>query len=402
MAVAPLPPETGRRRTVPRRTGTEVFGLSLPPAKLTVRSELPGLRETVAALVSPLFEVTGSPFPGAPRLALVPRDDRALPDPERLRTAPQLLLHPEGPRFAVLAHSPDRIVLVRDGEPDCEPLIITAVPGAQEVTVQVPGAGLPSARAVVRLLGALLGGRLTGRGAVFLHGSAVASGGASVMMLGPKHRGKSSLAFLAVTLCGADFVSDDTVVAWAEHSAAPPVLRGWPKRVGIGTALLAGHPARDAFLRARLRRHRPESRDASPDAVWSADPGERKRLFADLDEFTALTGAKVATGTRPAGIVVPRADRDRRGWRIERVTDVTDVAGVLGEAVLGGPDLRHFTDHLGLLPRPRFEPDVRAAVLGTLHALPCVRVEYGPDANADFTRFWGEVTAALALPGGSR
>lgn len=391
MAIAP---ENGRRPSVTRRAGPETFGLALPPVELTVHSHLPGLREAVTSLVHPLFEVTDAVAPSAPHLTIVPGGDRALPEPQELRTVPQLLLHPEGPRFAVLERSHDRTVVVRDGEQDSAPLVITATPDTRELTVQAPDARPPSVRAVVRLLGTLLGAQLIGRGAVFLHGSAVADNGASVVILGPKHRGKSSLAFLAVTLCGADFVSDDTLVAWARHSTAPPTLRGWPKRVGIGTALLAGHPARSAFEGARLRRHQAGVPGTAPEAAWSTTPEGRKRLFVDLDEFTALTGATVATDTRPTGIVLPRADRDRRGWRIE---PLTDCAEIVDESVLSGSDLRNFNDYLGLLPGPRPEPHVRGAVLKALHALPCVRVDYGPDVNTDFPRFWGEVTAALAL-----
>ncbi|MFF0447656.1 hypothetical protein ACFYT4_14825 [Streptomyces sp. NPDC004609] len=396
MAVAPVSPETGHHPPPPYAAGTETFGLALPPAELTVHSELPGLREAVTALVHPLFEVTGTVSPAASLLRVVPRAGRTLPGEQELLTAPQLLLHPDGPRLAVLESSHDRTVVVRHGEEDSAPLVITARPGARELTIEVPDSRAPSVRAVVRLLGSLLGTQLIRRGAVFLHGSAVAADGASVVMLGPKHRGKSSLAFLAVTLCGADFVSDDTLVVWAAHTAAPPVLRGWPKRVGIGTALLVGHPARGAFERARLRRRRQGDLHATRDAAWSTGPEGRKRLFTDLDEFTALTGAAIATDTRPAGIVLPRADRDRRGWRIE---PVTDRAAALRDSVLAGGDLRNYSDYLSLLPGPRPEPDVRATVFDALYDLPCVTVDYGPDANADFPRFWGEVTAALALSG---
>ncbi|MFI6284815.1 hypothetical protein ACIBCM_08675 [Streptomyces sp. NPDC051018] len=396
MAVAPVSPETGHPPSPPFSAGTQTFGLALPPAGLTVHSEVPGLREAVTALVHPLFEVTDTVSPGASRLWVVPRAGRALPGEQELLTAPQMLLHPDGPRLAVLESSHERTVVVRHGEQDSAPLVITARPDAREMTVEMPDGLSLSVRALVRLLGSLLGTQLIRRGAVFLHGSAVAADGASIVMLGPKHRGKSSLAFLAVTLCGADFVSDDTLVVWADHKAAPPVLRGWPKRVGIGTALLAGHPARGAFERARLRRRRQGDLRTAREGTWSTGPESRKRLFTDLDEFTALTGASIATGTRPAGIVLPRADRDRRGWRIE---PVADRAGALRDSVLAGGELRNYSDYLSLLSGPRPEPDVRAAVFGALDDLPCVTVEYGPDANADFPRFWGEITAALALPG---
>lgn len=107
----------------------------------------------------------------------------------------------------------------------------------------------------------------------------------------------------------------------------------------------------------------------------------------------------MATDTHPAGLVLPQAERDRRGWRIEPVTGRTDA---LDGSLLSGPDLRHYTDYLGLLPRPRPEPAIRAGVLATLRALPCVRVRYGPDVNADFPRFWDELATALALPGRAR
>ncbi|MER5372764.1 hypothetical protein [Streptomyces sp. NPDC002553] len=396
MAVA-VSPETGPR---PHPAAVETFRLALPPAEVTVHSTLPGLRAAISSLVHPLFEVSDTVSPAAPRLTVTARTwEGTPPGPPEPGTAPQLLVHPDGPRFVILERTADRIVLLRDGEADSAPLVVTATPGAAEVAAEAPDAGPASVRAVVRLLGTLIGTQLTGRGAVFLHGSAVAVDGSSVMMLGPRHRGKSSLAFLAVTLCGADFVSDDTLVAWAPRAGSPPVLRGWPKRVGIATALLAGHPARGAFERASLRRHGSGTPRVPADAEWSTAPDGRKRLFTDLDEFTALTGAGVATGTRPAGVVLPRAERDRKGWAVEPVTDRREM---LDGALLSGPDLRHFTDYLGLLPRPRPEPVVRADVLAALGGLPCVTVRYGPDVNADFPRFWDEVTAALALPGRAR
>ncbi|MFE7539391.1 hypothetical protein [Streptomyces platensis] len=396
MAVTAASPQTGSRPARPL-PAAETFRLALPPAELTVHSALPGLRAAISALVHPLFEVGDTVSPTAPRLTVALRPD--LPGPQELGSAPQLLVHPAGPRFVVLERSADRTVLLRDGEADSAPLVVTATPGTGSVSAEAPDAGPASVRAVVRLLGTLLGAQLTGRGAVFLHGSAVAVHGSSVLMLGPKHRGKSSLAFLAVTLCGADFVSDDILVAWACRPGGPAALRGWPKRIGIGTALLAGHPAREAFARASLRRHRSGTQQVCADTAWSTTPDGRRRLFADLDEFTALTGATVATDTRPAGIVLPQADAKIRGWKIAAVSDRAEI---LDGALLSGPDLRHYTDYLGLLPRPRPEPAVRADVLATLDALPCVRVRYGPDANADFRRFWGEVTAALALPDRAR
>ncbi|MFI2263253.1 hypothetical protein [Streptomyces tubercidicus] len=397
MPVTAASPQTGPRPVGPR-TAAETFRLTLPPAELTVHSALPGLRAAISALVHPLFEVGDTVSSTAPRLTVTARTT-PLPGPQELDTAPQLLVHPDGPRFVVLERSAECTVLLRDGEADSAPLVVTATPGTGAVSVEAPDAGPASVRAVVRLLGTLLGARLTGRGAVFLHGSAVAVNGSSVLMLGPKHRGKSSLAFLAVTLCGADFVSDDTLVAWAHRHAVPPTLRGWPKRIGIATALLAGHPARAAFERASLRRHGCGTQREFTDAAWSTAPEGRKRIRADLDEFTALTGATVATDTHPAGLVLPQAERDRRGWRIEPVTGRTDA---LDGSLLSGPDLRHYTDYLGLLPRPRPEPAIRAGVLATLRALPCVRVRYGPDVNADFPRFWDELATALALPGRAR
>ncbi|MEU6298711.1 hypothetical protein [Streptomyces erythrochromogenes] len=402
MAVA-ASPRTGTTAERPPAPAARMFRLTLPPAELIVHSALPGLREAIGALVHPLFEVTDvedAESPGVPRLTVTARAaDSGPPAPWAAGTAPQLLVHPDGPRYTVLERVPERTVLLRDGEADSAPLLVTAVPATGRVAAEVPDTGPAAVRAVVRLLGTLIGAQLTGRDAVFLHGSAVAVGGSSVMMLGPKHRGKSSLAFLAVTRGGADFVSDDTLVAWAPQPGEPPALRGWPKRVGISKAVLAGHPARHAFERATLRRHGSGTPQVPADAAWSTSPGGRERLFADLDEFTALTGAAVATGSRPAGVLLPLADRDRRGWEIEPVTDPSEA---LDEALLSGPDLRHFTDYLGLLPRPVPEPAVRAGVLAAFGTLPCVRVRYGPDVNDDFPRFWDEVTGALDLPGGAR
>jgi hypothetical protein len=395
MAVAaPAPSGAGSTRTAARPAAAPFFGLASGPAELAVHGGPPGLREAVAGLLHPLIEVRDAAGPSAPRLTVAERADLPLPPAAERDAAPRLLVHPDGPRYTVL----DRGVVLRDGERDSAPLLLTAGPRPGDLLVETAGGGTPAVRALVRLLKTLLGDRLTGHSAVFLHGSAVARDGASVLMLGPKHRGKSSLAFLAVTLCGEDFVSDDTVVCGAPEPGAAPLLRGWPKRIGIGTSLLAGHPAREAFERAGLRRHGPGGASGAGDGTWSTDPANRVRLFADLDEFAALTGAAIATGTRPAGVVLPHADRDRRGWHVEPAAGGAELAA----SVMSGNDLRDMTDHLGLLPAAVPVPGAREAVLEALHAVPCVRVSYGPDVNADFPRFWAEVTAALGLPGRER
>ncbi|MFN8652018.1 MAG: hypothetical protein U0133_08975 [Gemmatimonadales bacterium] len=73
------------------------------------------------------------------------------------------------------------------------------------------------------LLGRVLATSLHFRGALVLHGSAVAYDDGAAIFLAPKHTGKSTLA-LALTLAGARLISDDSLAV--DPGAAPTVAPG--------------------------------------------------------------------------------------------------------------------------------------------------------------------------------
>lgn len=367
--------------------------------RINVESEVPELDDVIAAVLAPYFTLTAGHTPGAitVRITRSTRLPVSESDLAAVRRTPQLWLNEDGPRFVLLDHGHDGLVLLRDAEQDSGPMLITASRPPGQVHLKVYDDRPQTVRAVVRYLAFLVGAQLHHGGAPVLHGSAVARDGESVIMLGATNSGKSTLAFLATTLAGWDFVSDDTLVVWRDHPAAPARVSGWPHRLGISVGSLVGHPARARFEQAPLRRYDgPVGPLPAPGASsWTREG--RVRVYCDLDEFTAITGARVDQGSRPRGILLPHADPTVRGWQVEAVDGTPPEL-----APITGRNLRHFVDYLGVLPPAAADRAGREAVLADLAALPCARVRYGPDVNADFPRFWAEATAALGTPAGVR
>ncbi|GHH95908.1 hypothetical protein GCM10017779_63650 [Streptomyces capillispiralis] len=367
--------------------------------RINVESEVPGLDDVIAAVLAPYFTLTPGHTLGAVtvRITRSARLPVSSSDLEAVRRTPQLWLNEDGPRFVLLDHGHDRMVLLRDAEEDSGPMLVTASRPAGHVHLEVYDERPQTVRALVRYLAFLVGAQLHHGGVPVLHGSAVARHGESVIMLGATNSGKSTLAFLATTLAGWDFVSDDTLMVWRDHASAPPRVSGWPRRLGISVGSLVGHPARARFEQATLRRYDgPVGPLPTPGASsWTREG--RVRVYCDLDEFTAITGATVDQESRPRGILLPQADPTVRGWRVEPVDGVPPEL-----APVAGRNLRHFVDYLGVLPSSVADTVTRDAVLAGLAALPCARVRYGPDVNDDFPRFWADATAALATPAGVR
>ncbi|MFJ9623208.1 hypothetical protein [Streptomyces sp. NPDC101181] len=375
----------------------DAFTLARWFARLSVDSALPDLNAFLTALLGPYFVPTAGAAPDAvtvsvrcsPTLSVLRGDLDAVPQ------SPQLWLDKDGPRMVVLEHLRDTMVILRDMEQDSDPVLISVNRPAKTIRLDIRADTPRSRRGVVRLVAFLLSAQLHSGGVPVLHGSAVARDGRAVAILGPSSSGKSSLAFLASTLAGWDFVSDDTLLAWGEEEDGPLSMSGAPRRLGIGIGNLAGHPARSRFETYPLRRYGDKPLGTlpmpAPDS-WSREG--RVRLYCDIDEFTAVSGARCALRATPAGIVLPVADPHMTGWIVE--TEPAD--GEVPELEpTSGRNLRYFVDYLGILTPTPFDAEKRAGVLAGLRQLPRVRVRYGPDVNADFARFWSEVTDALGF-----
>lgn len=381
---------------VPRTPLTAADGATLSCwfGRLNVHSTLPELDEVIAAVLAPYFTLIRGTTPGAVDVTIRRRARLPVSDADlaAVRRTPQLWLNEDGPRFVVLDHAADRLVLLRDSEEDSGPMLITASRPAGTLTLDVCDDRVETVRALVRYLAFLMGAQLNAGGVPVLHGSAVARNGTSVLLLGDTNSGKSTLAFLAATLAGWDFVSDDTLVLWREHSTAAPRVSGWPRRLGISVGSLLRHPARARFEQASLRRYDgPVGPLPEPSATsWTREG--RVRVYCDLDEFTTITGAAVDQTSHPAGILLPAADPDLRGWSVEPIDGPPHELDPVS-----GRNLRHFVDYLGVLPPTTPDSATRNGVLAALTGLPCARVRYGPDVNTDFPHFWAEATAALGL-----
>ncbi|WP_159031263.1 hypothetical protein [Streptomyces acidiscabies] len=377
----------------------EVFTLSRWFARLSVESALPELNAFLTALLGPYFVPTAGADPGAVTVSVrrSPELPNARGDLDTLPRSPQLWLDEDGPRMVVLEHLSDTMVTLRDMEEDSDPVLISVDRRARVVRLDIAEDTPRARRGVVRLVAFLLSAQLHSGGVPVLHGSAVARDGRAVAVFGDGGSGKSTLAFLASTLAGWDFVSDDTLLAWDAGPGGPLAVSGAPRRLGIGVGALTGHPARGRFETHPLRRYgdAPVGPLPTPSAdAWSREG--RVRLYCDIDEFTAITGTRCAQHAEPAGIVLPVADPHLSGWT---VTADTSGGPVPELEPTSGRGLRYFVDYLGILaPRP-FDAEGRARVLDGLRRLPRVRVRYGPDVNADFPRFWAEVTGALGLDG---
>ncbi|MFJ9378723.1 hypothetical protein [Streptomyces sp. NPDC101455] len=373
------------------------FTLSRWFARLSVDSALPELNEFLTALLGPYFV----PVPGdtRPAVTVSVRCSPVLPvargDLEAVPRSPQLWLDEGGPRMVVLKHLTDTMVALRDMEDDSDPLLISVDRASGNIRLDITSDTPRTRRAVVRLVAFLLGAQLHAGGVPVLHGSAVARGGRAVAILGPSSSGKSTLSFLASTLAGWDFVSDDTILVWTEEPGGPLSVTGAPRRLGIGVGGLLTHPARSLFESHPLRRYGDQPVGPLPtpsSGSWSREG--RVRLYCDIDEFAAITGTRIEQRAVPAGIVLPTADPDMTGWTVEQEPAADDVPEL---EPTSGRNLRYFVDYLGILAHRPHDAERRAHVLDELRRLPRVRVRYGPDVNADFPRFWSEVTAALGL-----
>ncbi|WP_371500503.1 hypothetical protein OG871_28205 [Kitasatospora sp. NBC_00374] len=389
------PWSAARARIDGRRPDDGGFTLSRWCARVSVDSDLPGLNELIAGLLGPYFPIV--PGRDLDAVGVTVRRTERLPvasdDLEAVSRTPQLWLDEKGPRFVVLDHTPERAVLLRDMEADSDPVLITAERSGR-IRIDVTDDGPGTRRAVVRLLTFLLCGQLHAAGVPVLHGSAVARDGQAVLIAGPTNAGKSTLAFLAATLAGWDFVSDDSLLAWRDGPGGPPRISGMPRRMGISVGSLLTHPDRARFERHPLRRY-----DGAPVGVLPTPPADawsretRVRLYCDVDEFAAVTGVALEQNATPTAVVLPTADPGMTGWHIEEADDDDPLELHPTE----GRNLRHYVDYLHLLPPREADTRARADVLDALRRLPRIRVRYGPDVNTDFPRFWNDVTAALGL-----
>ncbi|WP_042365254.1 hypothetical protein [Streptacidiphilus neutrinimicus] len=396
--------------TVAPTPSPDRFALGYAFAGLHVDSRVPGVRDLLQRVLGPAFTATtatqadAGTAPLRLTVRLRGRGEPTAATVHGLTRMPTLLL--DGTRQAVLVHTPDQVTVLQLAEEDATELLLTARPGAGEVDLAVPDDSPAALRAVARTVKFLVGAQLTAAGLPVFHGSAVSSDGDGIVVVGPSGSGKSSLMFLVATRAGWDFVSDDLVFAWSDADGAPR-MSGWSNRIGLSVAALSGHPARARFEQARLRRYDQPlgSLDVDADRPWSR--ADRVRVYCDIDEFLQTAQVRGAAAVRPRGVVVPVAERDRRGWELT-VEDPEDLRW-RADFDANIRQLKHVTDFLGLVPRPALADAGDAAAVGTaLDALPVVRVRYGRDMLDDVPRFWDEVTDALArtrsasLPGALR
>ncbi|MFG3101421.1 hypothetical protein ACGFZL_12990 [Streptomyces sp. NPDC048182] len=380
---------------------TDSFDLLTALGSVRVETELAGVRDALAEECAPLFRVAPpSAFRGAPagagvgpgltvRVGVVSRLD--VPDDLADHLAQTPVLDLDASRYHIVEFG-RRFLLWSAGDAVAAAMTVRGVRGGRVVQVDVAGASPGAVRAVVRWLRFAAAARMTAADLPALHGSAVGHDGRAVLMLGDRGSGKSTLMMLATTLAGCDFVTDDVVLPYRDPADGTVRVTGLPKRIGVSVAALEGHPARERFERTPLRHHGgpygPLAVD--PDRAWGAE--HRVRVHCDVGEFLALTGARAVGGVAPAGVVLPCARREMRGWLIEGPAGGD--ASWLPRHRASTRQLKYVTDFLGLLPddTPAGSGDVTAA----LAALPVVRVTYGPDVNVDFARFWDDVTSALA------
>ncbi|QHC32652.1 hypothetical protein [Streptomyces sp. HF10] len=374
---------------------SESFTLGYAFAALHVDSRVPGVRELLPRVLGPAFATTDSGA-GAPagvlRLTVRLRgsEEPTAATVHGLERMPTLLL--DGTRQVVLARTPEVVTVLQLAEEDATELLLTAHPGTGEVDLALPDGSPGALRAVARTVKFLVGAQLTAAGLPVFHGSAVARDGEGIVVVGPSGSGKSSLMFLVATRAGWDFVSDDLVFAWAGADGAPR-MSGWSNRIGLSVATLSGHPARRRFEEARLRRYDQPigPLDVDADRPWSR--ADRVRVYCDIDEFLEVARIGGAAAVRPRGVVVPVAERDRKGWEIT-VEEPGDLRW-RSDFDANIRQLKHVTDFLGLVPRPATAGNGAVGVGAALDAMPVVRARYGRDMLDDVPRFWAEVTEAL-------
>ena len=371
----------------------ERFTLSYAHATLHVESEVEGVRELTERLLAPAFRTTEDGRPGDhPRLEVVLSTPADVPADARraMERMPTLLL--DGTRQVVLDRDTERVTVLQLAEADATELLLTSWPARNRLRLAVPDGSFGALRGVSRVVKFLVGAQLTAAGAPVFHGSAVARDGEGVLIVGPSGGGKTSLMFLVATLAGWDFVSDDLVFTWPDPTGTGLRMSGWPNRVGLSVPALSGHPARARFEQASLRRYEQPlgPLDTGDDRPWSI--ASRVRIYCDIDEFLHVAQLRGAADVPLSGVVVPVAERDRRGWSIS-------VSGERGWCEEFGANIRqrkHVTDFLGVLPHRGDSGSVAAQAAGRLARLPVVRVHYGQDMLRDVPGFWAEVTAALA------
>jgi hypothetical protein len=206
----------------------------------------------------------------------------------------------EGPEL--MGPVPDgRSLLVRGvGEPDSRFVLSRR---RRVVGIEEPATRDWRVQHGARLLRALLKLEFRARGALFLHGGMVRlASGDGIVLLGPKHSGKTSSILALLKATPAAFVSNDDVMLL--RSEGGWLGLGWPRSIRVqGDALRAlglersvialedrlGHPG-TAYLSAESN-----TRPGSPDHQWMFRPRE----------LVALVGRELATEAPVRWIVAP-------------------------------------------------------------------------------------------------
>ncbi|MDP4500513.1 phosphoenolpyruvate carboxykinase (ATP) [Nonomuraea turcica] len=347
-------------------------------------------------MVSPIYRL-GAPHdaPGVTvRVAL-----RAMPsvDPGTLADCwrlPRLSMGPSSTTYVCVGHQAGAVRWLRQRENDAAAMLISAEPERGLVELEVYDESTETMRAISRMLMYVIGGQLEAAGLPAFHASGVARDGAGVLIMGKAGSGKSTLAFQVCTLVGWDFLAEDMVHIWRRDAGGPPLIAGWPKRVAVSATALVEHPQRSVIERASLRWHKgPVGPLGGADVLpWGAE--HRSRVYFDLEEFFPLTRVHGVPEAELVGVVLPVAERERAGWRIDPVTRPswhTDP-----HCLADTRQRKHGIDFLGVLPRRPTDSAERSRTMALVQKVPCVRVAYGPDVNRHMTAFWGEVADRLS------
>ena len=371
------------------RSPVERFALSFCELTVNVDSMHRGTRAVITRYLSPLVLV-GEPVPDPVLTVELRCGGRADVDAytvSAMSRTPYLQFAETGARLTILAREDGATVALRAGEADTDELLVIARPSDRRFVLAFDHLTAGAERALARQMKFVLGSLARKRGAVVVHAAAVDDDGSALLIVGDRGAGKSSLSFLATTLLGWRFVSDDLI--FARPAGAGLAVTGWPNRVTIGANLLHRHPSAERIASSALRRY-PQGLAKLP-AAGSWAPDQRRRIYVDLDELFDLVDVVGTHRSSAVGVVFPCAVQDLRGWDVRPAS--RDGSWVQPNRA-NLRQLRYAEDFLSLLPDAPFRDDSNATI-EAMDALPAVEVRYGPDVNDDFAAFWADVVGAL-------
>lgn len=246
--------------------------------------------------------------------------------------------------------------------------------------------------AALRVLRELASAHALARGALPVHGAALADDAGVTIFAGPKAAGKSSLLLHALAQGGARYVANDRVfVAVAAHGAT---ARGMPTIVSLRAGTLALSPRlRDevdskawhcASTIAEARAHR---RSGEP----AEGAGERWPPGLSPSQLCALLGVEPRAGGALARVVFPEIAPGGGRFALRRLAPEAAAARLLAGGLVAGGRAAGFLT--GAAPAAR---DALAAAARALAAgVPCFACTLGPGAYAP-PSVWDAIRASAA------